>query len=51
MAKTTTDDDGSEDIVKARVVEADGEISCSVDETNRIRAALGLKPLREGMER
>ena len=29
----------------ATVTEDNGEISCSVDETNRIRAALGLKPL------
>lgn len=29
----------------ATVSEENGEISCSVEETNRIRAALGLKPL------
>jgi U4/U6.U5 tri-snRNP-associated protein 1 len=27
------------------VTENNGEISCSVEETNRIRALLGLKPL------
>ena len=27
--------------------EENGEISCSVDETNRIRALLGLKPLND----
>ena len=31
--------------VKAIVTETDGEISCSIEETNRIRALLGLKPL------
>jgi hypothetical protein len=31
--------------VKASVIESNGEISCSVEETNRIRAMLGLKPL------
>lgn len=37
------------DIPKARVTEtSDGEISCSVEETNRIRALLGLKPLNVG---
>ena len=35
-------------IPKAQVSEKDGEISCSVEETNRIRAQLGLKPLRVG---
>jgi U4/U6.U5 tri-snRNP-associated protein 1 len=35
-------------IPKAQVSDKDGEISCSVDETNRIRAQLGLKPLRIG---
>ena len=34
------------DIPRAKVTEsADGEISCSIEETNRIRAALGLRPL------
>jgi U4/U6.U5 tri-snRNP-associated protein 1 len=33
-------------IIKAVVSESNGEISCSVEETNRIRALLGLKPLR-----
>lgn len=32
--------------IKAVVSEVDGEISCSVEETNRIRALLGLKPLK-----
>ena len=31
--------------IKAMVTEENGEISCSVEETNRIRAFLGLKPL------
>ena len=35
--------------IKAMVTEENGEISCSVEETNRIRALLGLKPLN--MER
>jgi hypothetical protein len=29
------------------VSEDNGEISCSVEETNRIRALLGLKPLND----
>lgn len=33
-------------IPKAAVNEENGEISCSVEETNRIRALLGLKPLK-----
>ena len=33
--------------IKATVVEENGEISCSIEETNRIRALLGLKPLQE----
>eukprot|EP00177_Eucheuma_denticulatum_P004774 GFKZ01008671.1.p1 GENE.GFKZ01008671.1~~GFKZ01008671.1.p1 ORF type:complete len:575 (+),score=130.28 GFKZ01008671.1:64-1788(+) len=32
--------------LRAHVTSSNGEISCSVEETNRIRAALGLKPLR-----
>jgi U4/U6.U5 tri-snRNP-associated protein 1 len=40
--KTKSENDN---IVKALVTENDGEISCSIDETNRIRALLGLKPL------
>jgi hypothetical protein len=28
---------------RAQTVESNGEVSCSVDETNRIRALLGLK--------
>lgn len=31
--------------IKAMVTDNDGEISCSVEETNRIRALLGLRPL------
>jgi HIND motif len=31
--------------IKAMVTEENGEISCSVDETNRIRKLLGLRPL------
>lgn len=34
-----------ENLIKAQVSESNGEISCSLEETNRIRAALGLKPL------
>lgn len=37
--------DSEEQIVTAIVSEDNGEISCSVEETNRIRALLGLKPL------
>lgn len=37
--------EGEVSIVKASVVESNGEISCSIEETNRIRAALGLRPL------
>lgn len=36
----------ADNIPKAVVSESNGEISCSVEETNRIRALLGLKPLR-----
>jgi U4/U6.U5 tri-snRNP-associated protein 1 len=32
--------------IKATVTESNGEISCSIEETNRIRALLGLKPLK-----
>lgn len=32
--------------LRANVTKKNGEISCSVEETNRIRAALGLRPLR-----
>lgn len=34
--------------VKANTVEKNGEISMSIEETNRVRAALGLKPLSLG---
>ncbi|XP_055388538.1 U4/U6.U5 tri-snRNP-associated protein 1-like, partial [Condylostylus longicornis] len=33
---------------KVEVTEIDGTVSASVQETNRVRALLGLKPLREG---
>ena len=42
--KEIDDNDGG-GIIKATVTESNGEISCSVEETNRIRALLGLKPL------
>lgn len=32
--------------MKVIVTDIDGEISCSVEETNRIRSLLGLKPLK-----
>ena len=38
-------DDKNDGVIKAVVSENNGEISCSVEETNRIRALLGLKPL------
>jgi hypothetical protein len=34
--------------IRAVTTEANGEISCSVEEWNKIRAKLGLKPLKEG---
>lgn len=34
------------EIIKAVVTESNNEISCSIEETNRVRALLGLKPLR-----
>eukprot|EP00636_Phaeomonas_parva_P017869 CAMPEP_0118875262 /NCGR_PEP_ID=MMETSP1163-20130328/16390_1 /TAXON_ID=124430 /ORGANISM="Phaeomonas parva, Strain CCMP2877" /LENGTH=319 /DNA_ID=CAMNT_0006810737 /DNA_START=177 /DNA_END=1133 /DNA_ORIENTATION=- len=37
--------------VRAQVTEKGGEISASVEETNRVRALLGLKPLRTGKEK
>lgn len=37
--------DKNDGVIKAVVSENNGEISCSVEETNRIRALLGLKPL------
>ncbi len=40
---------GTREVVKAVVTESSsGEISCSIEETNRIRALLGLKPLSVG---
>ena len=38
-------DSSNSGFVKAVVSEQNGEISCSVEETNRIRALLGMKPL------
>ena len=38
-------DVGGPSIPKAIVTESNGEISCSVEETNRIRKLLGMKPL------
>eukprot|EP00899_Mesostigma_viride_P029144 jgi/Mesvir1/9414/Mv01517-RA.1 len=32
--------------VRAAITESNGEISCSIEETNRIRISLGLKPLK-----
>lgn len=32
--------------LKAVVSESNGELSCSVEETNRLRLLLGLKPLK-----
>jgi U4/U6.U5 tri-snRNP-associated protein 1 len=43
---STTPADGG--AVKANTVEKNGEISMSIEETNRVRAALGLKPLSLG---
>jgi len=37
-------------IVRANVMEKDGEVSCSVEETNRIRKLLGMKPLNFSVE-
>jgi len=39
------DHSSDDQFVKATVSETNGEISCSIEETNRIRIALGLKPL------
>uniref|UniRef100_A0A7S0JG55 SART-1 family protein n=1 Tax=Calcidiscus leptoporus TaxID=127549 RepID=A0A7S0JG55_9EUKA len=36
------------DAVSAKVRERDGEISATVDETNRVREQLGMTPLKEG---
>ena len=44
--KRKADNDGWESVVvKDTVTEQNGEISCSIEETNRIRAMLGMKPL------
>lgn len=40
---------GDNSIPKAIVTEENGEISCSIEETNRIRALLGMKPLNVGV--
>eukprot|EP00741_Cyanophora_paradoxa_P001234 tig00000471_g1191.t1 len=40
------DDEGGEFEIRAEVSNAAGEVSCSIEETNRIRALLGLKPLK-----
>ena len=40
------EEENDKSVVKAMVTENNGEISCTVEETNRIRALLGLKPLR-----
>ena len=39
---------GRNDAGRAVVSESNGEISCSVEETNRLRASLGLRPLDVG---
>ena len=41
----TAEQPNSDGVIKAVVTENNGEISCSVEETNRIRKLLGLKPL------
>ncbi len=38
-------------IPRALTAESNGEISCSIEETNRVRALLGLKPLKVGSEK
>lgn len=38
----------SSSVPRAQTVERHGEVSCSIEETNRIRAALGLRPLDVG---
>ena len=43
--KTKGRSDGPLVIPKAITTESNGEVSCSVEETNRIRALLGMKPL------
>ena len=35
-------------MIPMAVIEVNGEVSASVEETNRVRAALGMKPLRSG---
>ena len=42
---TAAEGSGDKNVLKAVVSESNGEISCSVEETNRIRKLLGLKPL------
>ncbi len=43
--KAEDGDDAGSGFIKAFVTESNGEISCSIEETNRIRALLGMKPL------
>ena len=38
-------------IPRALTAESNGEISCSIEETNRVRALLGLKPLKIGSDK
>lgn len=49
-SRSPDDRDGSiaaeENVPKAMTTEENGEISCSIEETNRVRALLGLKPLK-----
>eukprot|EP00941_MAST-03F_sp_MAST-3F-sp1_P003810 g3810.t1 len=44
-SKKTSSNYHSSNVIKAIVTDSDGTVSCSVEETNRIRALLGLKPL------
>lgn len=39
---------GGPPALKAQVTETNGEISCTIEETNRLRALLGLRPLNVG---
>merc|ERR1712146_585947 len=40
--------DKRDNVYTAKVTERNGVISCSIEETNRIRLSLGLKPLNVG---
>ncbi len=42
------EDDEDENLIRAVVTESNGEISCSIEESNRVRSLLGIKPLRIG---